>query len=70
MRERADDANTADCLRKRQTSPSRSTTSFLAITGAELIGLTAIGRATVRLLQINCEEALTLRESLMAEGIF
>jgi hypothetical protein len=39
-------------------------------TGAELIGLTAIGRTTVRVLQINCEDALTLRESLMAEGIF
>ncbi len=38
-------------------------------TEAELIGRTAIGRTTIRVLQINCEEALTLRESLMAEGI-
>ena len=35
-----------------------------------LIGRTAIGRTTVRVLQINCEEALTLRESLIDEGLF
>jgi hypothetical protein len=38
--------------------------------GPMLIGRTAIGRTTIRVLQINCEEALTLRESLMAEGLF
>jgi len=38
--------------------------------GPVLIGRTAIGRVTVRLLQINCEEALTLREALIAEGLF
>jgi hypothetical protein len=35
-----------------------------------LTGRTAIGRTTIRVLQINCDEALTLRESLMAEGLF
>jgi HNH endonuclease len=38
--------------------------------GPELIGRTAIGRTTVRVLQINCDEAVTLRESLIAEGLF
>jgi HNH endonuclease len=38
--------------------------------GAVLIGRTAIGRTTIRLLQINCEEALTLRDSLLAERLF
>jgi hypothetical protein len=38
--------------------------------GPVLIGRTAIGRTTIRVLQINCEEAVTLRESLMAEGLF
>jgi hypothetical protein len=38
--------------------------------GAFLIGRTAIGRTTIRVLQINCDEAVTLRESLLAEGLF
>ena len=38
--------------------------------GAELIGRTAIGRTTIRVLQINCEEAVPMRESLIAEGLF
>ena len=38
--------------------------------GAVLIGQTAIGRTTIRVLQINCDEAVTLRESLIAEGLF
>ena len=38
--------------------------------GPVLIGRTAIGRTTIRVLQINCEEAMTLRESLIAEGLF
>jgi hypothetical protein len=38
--------------------------------GPILVGRTAIGRTTIRVLQINCEEAVTLRESLMAEGLF
>jgi hypothetical protein len=38
--------------------------------GPVLIGRTAIGRTTIRVLQINCEEALTLRESVMDEGLF
>jgi len=38
--------------------------------GPELMGKTAIGRTTIQLLQINCEEAVILRESLIAEGLF
>ena len=38
--------------------------------GPVLIGRTAIGRTTIRVLQINCEAAVTLRGSLMAEGLF
>ena len=38
--------------------------------GPVLIGCTAIGRTTIRVLHVNCESALTLRESLMAEGLF
>jgi hypothetical protein len=38
--------------------------------GPLLVGRTAIGRTTIRVLQINCEEALTLRASLMDEGLF
>ena len=38
--------------------------------GAVLIGRTAIGRTTIRVLQINCDEAVTLRESLISEGLF
>ena len=37
--------------------------------GPVLIGRTAIGRTTIRVLQINNEAAMTLRESLMAEGL-
>ena len=32
--------------------------------GPVLLGRTAIGRTTIRVLQINCDDALTLRESL------
>ena len=38
--------------------------------GPVLIGQTAIGRTTIRMLQMNREEAIILRESLMAEGVF
>lgn len=38
--------------------------------GPILIGRTAIGRTTIRVLQINCDEAVTLRQSLLAEGRF
>jgi hypothetical protein len=38
--------------------------------GPELFGRTAIGRTTIRVLQINCEEAVILRQSLIAEGLF
>ena len=37
--------------------------------GPVLVGRTAIGRTTLRVLQINNEAAMTLRESLMAEGL-
>jgi HNH endonuclease len=38
--------------------------------GPMLVGRTAIGRTTIRVLQTNCEEAVALRESLIAEGLF
>jgi hypothetical protein len=38
--------------------------------GAILTGRTAIGRTTIRVLQINCEEGVTLRGSLITEGLF
>jgi hypothetical protein len=38
--------------------------------GPVLFGLTPIGRTTIRVLQINCEQALALRESLIAERLF
>jgi HNH endonuclease len=33
-------------------------------------GPVLIGRTTIRVLQINCDEAVTLRESLIPEGLF
>ncbi len=38
--------------------------------GPVLIGRTAIGRTTIQVLQINCDEQLMLRESLITEGVF
>ena len=38
--------------------------------GSLLIGRTAIGRTTIQVLQVNCADAVTLRESLLAEGLF
>jgi len=38
--------------------------------GPILVGRTAIGRTTIRVLQINCGQAVTLRTSLIAEGLF
>lgn len=38
--------------------------------GPALVGRTAIGRTTIRVLQINRDEAVTLRGSLMEEGLF
>lgn len=38
--------------------------------GRVLLDRTAIGRTTIALLQINCEAAVTLRESLIVEGLF
>jgi hypothetical protein len=38
--------------------------------GPLLTGRTAIGRTAIRVLQINCREAVILRESLIAEGMF
>jgi hypothetical protein len=37
--------------------------------GPKLVGLTAVGRATVSLLQCNDPDALLAREALMAEGV-
>jgi hypothetical protein len=37
--------------------------------GPVLIGRTAIGRTTIHVLQINCDEQMMLRESLIAEGV-
>jgi hypothetical protein len=39
-------------------------------TGAVLTGLTAIGRATIQVLCINDPMRVSLRESLIAEGVF
>ncbi|MCY2991178.1 MAG: HNH endonuclease [Planctomycetota bacterium] len=41
-----------------------------AFRGPEIRGLTATGRATVRLLQMNARHRVELRSSLMAAGIF
>lgn len=38
--------------------------------GANLRGLTAIGRATIELLKINAYDRVDLRRSLMEEGVF
>jgi hypothetical protein len=38
--------------------------------GVLLVGRTAVGRATVAVLQMNHEERLEVREALMEEGIF
>jgi hypothetical protein len=38
--------------------------------GARLIGLSAVGRATIAVLNINSPDQLLLRESLMREGLF
>jgi hypothetical protein len=40
-----------------------------AIVGAEIVGVTDIGRTTVQLLGMNDEERLILRRYLQAEGI-
>ena len=40
------------------------------IVGAEIIGTTDIGRATVRLLEMNEEERMIVRENLIVEGWF
>lgn len=40
------------------------------IVGSIIQGVTAIGRTTVLVLQINHEDAVALRGSLIAEGIF
>lgn len=38
--------------------------------GAVLVGLTPVGRATIQTLNINNDDAMTLREGLIAEGRF
>jgi hypothetical protein len=37
--------------------------------GAQLVGLTAIGRTTIQVLRINRVDALTVRQSLQQEGV-
>ncbi len=41
-----------------------------ALEGAEIVGLTAVGRATVRLLQMNVSHRVELRERLIEEQLF
>jgi hypothetical protein len=38
--------------------------------GAHLVGQTAIGRATIALLEINLPQRVALRQALMDEGVF
>ncbi|QOV92545.1 HNH endonuclease [Humisphaera borealis] len=38
--------------------------------GVQLVGRTAMGRATIRLLQINSPRRSVVRETLMEEGVF
>ena len=45
-------------------------TEHFSLMGPEIIGLTEIGRATVRLLDMNEHERLVMRAELQAEGIF
>lgn len=40
------------------------------LVGAEIVGLSPIGRATVRLLNMNSERRLLLRKQLIEEGEF
>jgi hypothetical protein len=44
--------------------------THFAWSGAELIGLTPKGRATVLVLAVNLEDRLAAREALMNEGVF
>ena len=39
-----------------------------ALRGARIVGLTAVGRATVRVLDMNAPERIELREELLANG--
>jgi hypothetical protein len=41
-----------------------------AMVGAEIVGLTDIGRATVQLLDMNEDERVVMRRELQAEGLF
>ncbi len=38
--------------------------------GPRLVGLTPVGRATIRVLGINDPDAVALRRELIAEGVF
>src|SRR6266446_2548603 len=38
--------------------------------GAELVGITAVGRVTIAVLQMNDKTMIAMRMSLIAEGIF
>jgi len=45
-------------------------TDHFTMAGAEILGLSAIGRATARLLQMNDHRRLALRSLLIGEGEF
>ena len=38
--------------------------------GAEIVGLTPVGRATIQVLCMNLEERVALRQALIDEGVF
>lgn len=44
--------------------------THFAVDGPKIVGLTAIGKATVRLLQMNSVERIATRAELLAEGPF
>jgi hypothetical protein len=45
-------------------------TSHFAWNGAELVGITSVGRATIQVLAINDPVYLAVRQSLLQEGVF
>jgi HNH endonuclease len=52
-------------------NPRRDTwTEHFGWDGAELVGMTPIGRATISVLGINHPSAIAVREELIAEGLF
>jgi hypothetical protein len=43
--------------------------NHFARVGAEIVGISEIGRATVQLLDMNAEERVIIRSHLQAEGL-